>query len=194
MKGFVFSLLLIALFFACTKEQPVPPIITPPDPVDTTIVPIDTYIIGFGKSFVLKNNENWNVPIEAKSYSGRYDNFRLRCKITDVNLRSQGFTIYDIPRKTGMYLMEYDFYWREGNLIPQPFFWISQDFDQNIGMYQVDTTKSGSFIEVLYYDSLANVVEGRFQVFMGKESGQNAWNVPDSIFLTAGKFHLKIQE
>ncbi len=33
-----------------------------------------------------------------------------------------------------------------------------------------DTTRTDNFIEVLHFDTIANEVEGRFQVFMGKRA------------------------
>ena len=70
-----------------------------------------------------------------------------------------------------------------------------QDYDQPVGDFLIDTTRTDHFIEVIKYDSTAHTVEGRFQVFLKKEPSNTIWSgVPDSIFLTEGKFHLKIQE
>ncbi|MBK7937311.1 MAG: hypothetical protein IPJ82_09570 [Lewinellaceae bacterium] len=70
-----------------------------------------------------------------------------------------------------------------------------QDYDQPIGDFLIDTTRNDHFIEVIKYDSIARTVEGRFQVFLKKEPSNTQWpGIPDSIFLTEGKFHLKIQE
>ncbi len=70
-----------------------------------------------------------------------------------------------------------------------------QDYDQPIGDFLIDTTRTDHFIEVIKYDSTTQTVEGRFQVFLKKEPSNTVWpGVPDSIFLTEGKFHLKIQE
>jgi len=194
MRGVLFSLFLIFMFFACTKEQPVPPIVTPPDPKDTTIVPIDTHIIELGKSTMLKNGILWSPPVKANFFYNRFDNFYLNYDILYANLRSETFSLEDIPCKPGKYAMEYSHYWNENNLVPQPQFLIVQDFDQLIGAYNLDTTRINNYVEVLKYDSITHIVEGRFQVFMGKDVTSNPWNVPDSIFLTDGKFHLKIVE
>ena len=69
------------------------------------------------------------------------------------------------------------------------------ELDQPIGDFHVDTMRHDHFIEVLRYDSIKNTVEGRFQVFLGKAPMSTDWpGVPDSIFFTEGRFHLRIQK
>ncbi|MEZ4967369.1 MAG: hypothetical protein R2791_19165 [Saprospiraceae bacterium] len=48
---------------------------------------------------------------------------------------------------------------------------------------------------MLRYDSVARTIEGRFQMFLKKEPMAAQWpGVPDSIYLTEGKFHLQLED
>jgi hypothetical protein len=63
--------------------------------------------------------------------------------------------------------------------------------DQQLNSYNVDSTRSNQYIELLRYDSINHIVEGRFQTFL--EGPNTWWFLPDSMAMTEGKFHLKIQ-
>jgi hypothetical protein len=65
------------------------------------------------------------------------------------------------------------------------------DQDQVLNFYNVDTTLTTHFIEILHFDSVANIVEGRFQTTL---EGPNTWSfLPDTMKMTEGKFHLRIE-
>ena len=79
------------------------------------------------------------------------------------------------------------------NGIPDAGFRIT-NYDEGLANYFTDTTRTDNFIEVLYCDTIKNEVEGRFQVFLIEPSGPRTLpDVPDSVFLTEGKFYLKLQ-
>ena len=68
------------------------------------------------------------------------------------------------------------------------------NYDEGIGNFYPDSTRNDNYIEVLRFDTITNQVEGRFQLFMGKDGGPSTVpGVPDSVFLTEGKFYLKLQ-
>lgn len=63
--------------------------------------------------------------------------------------------------------------------------------DQLFKSYRVDTTRSNQFIEILHYDSIQHIVEGRFQAILGDKP---SWSfLPDSMKMTEGKFRLKLK-
>jgi hypothetical protein len=204
----IFEYLLPACFLAfllfpysCDKTQePIEPDPTDTTAIDTTSVDtttVSTHIIPLGQSYVLLNDVPWQGKLKANYISGDKNAFRLSGQIFYNNLRSDLLTIHDIPALTGTYNPE--LYWGVNpfiNMIPNPIFSISQDIDQPVGYYQIDTSRNDHFIEILRIDTVENIVEGRFQLFMPKEPSAVIWNPapPEYISLTEGKFHLKIKE
>ncbi|GAB4487158.1 MAG: hypothetical protein OHK0019_01830 [Saprospiraceae bacterium] len=187
MKNLLFAMALLSIMANCKKNQ---------SPVDIIIEdPIDTPIIELGKSFVLKNGTIWEIPFHAWYY--RTDTlFQFRAKILHSNLVSENFFIRDIPCEAGKYPIEF-FPSLSGlnNGRPESAFIMMYEYDQPIGDFVVDTTRTDHFVEVIRYDSVAKTVEGRFQVFLGKKPTNVPFpGVPDSIFMTEGKFHLKIED
>ena len=193
MKNIGFALLLLAYLSNCQKNNlPIPG--TPVDPVDTSIVVVDTALLPLGQGAVLKNGVAWNAPFEAWYYHSD-SVFQIRAEIVHSNLLGEHFFIIDIPCKKKKYSLEYHTIANNRNLVPESFFAMSQDYDQGIGDFYVDTTRLDNYLEVLHYDSTEQTAEGRFQVFMKKRYSDNPWpGVPDSIYLTEGKFHLKIKK
>jgi hypothetical protein len=193
MKNILLVIAMLLFLANCKKNQP--PVDIPDDPTDSIQNPIDTPIIELGKSFVLKNGVQWDVSLNAKYYRGD-TLFILRGKILHPNLVSENFFIRDIPFKHGKYEIEF-FPYLEGfnNAVPESAFTMMYEYDQPIGDFLVDTTRSDHFIELIRYDSVAKTVEGRFQVFLGKKPTNVPFpGVPDSIFMTEGRFHLKIED
>lgn len=195
MKNIIFIFGLINLFYIynCGKPGLVGHIIE--DPVDSVVVPVDTPLIHLGKAYVLKNGIDWEAPFEAWYYHAD-SVFQLRADITYSNLRGEHFFLTDIPCKAGKYPVEYFRYSNWQNQTPEAGFRITQDYDQGVGNYYTDSTRTDHYIEVLRYDAKQKTVEGRFQLFFGKRaSGGFQWpDVPDSIFLTEGKFHLNVKK
>lgn len=192
MKNIVIISILITTFYNCEKPDTISPDIK--NPIDTVIAPVDTPIIQLGKARVLKNGVDWEAPFEAWYYHSD-SVFQLRADITYSNLRGEHFFLTDIPCKTGKYPVEYLRYFNRQNQIPEGGFSLTQDYDQGIGNYYTDSIRTDHYVEVLRYDAIQNTVEGKFQLFFGKKpSGGFQWpGVPDSIFLTEGKFHLYVQ-
>lgn len=193
MKNIFLIIMIFPLILAsCEKNQS--SVGAPDIPIDTIQTPIDSPIIELGKGYVLKNGIIWNVPFQAWYYQTS-NLFQIWVDITYPNYRGEHFFITDIPCKKGMYTIENWAHLIPRNQIPECFLRMTQDLDQGIGSFSTDTTRSDHFIEVIKYDSTTQTVEGRFQVFLKKEPSNTVWpGVPDSIFLTEGKFHLKIQE
>jgi len=195
MKYILFAALFVAALLPnCKKEQM---IIKTPTPIDT-IKPIDTtavqHIIGFGQSSVLKNGVAWNVNYKAYYHYQTKQRFSLRGGKQYADGLKESSFISDIPIGIGRHSITIvtslsDF----NNGIPDAVYGMA-NYDEGIGSFFTDTTRTDNFIEVLRFDTIANEVEGRFQVFMGKRGGPSTLpGVPDSVFLTDGKFYLKLQ-
>ncbi len=193
MKYILFvSLFMATLLPNCKKEQI---IIKTPDPTDT-IVSIDTmhHIIGFGESVVLKNGILWNVPY-ATFYMGL---LKKRFSIKGGNEYSNGLSevsfITDIPLTLGKHSITMETSLSDFNNGIADAGYTMAVYDEGIGSFRPDTTRTDNFIEVLRFDTVTNEVEGRFQVFMGQWGAHSPVSfVPDSVFLTEGKFYLKLQ-
>lgn len=194
MKYLLFSVLLLAVLFPnCKKEQIIIKTPVPPD----TIVHIDTlqHIIGLNQGSVLKNGALWDATCISYYFGlGTKGKFQLRMGKNPGSEFSEFFYIADIPGKPGRYAIKYHQTLDEFNDgIPDAAFSIS-NYDAGLGHFHPDTTRTNNFIEVLRYDTINNEVEGRFQIFMGlDDSPSTEPGVPDSVFLTDGKFYLKIQ-
>lgn len=188
MKHFLLMIfLLAALLPNCKKEQI---IIKTPDPTDTT-----KHIIAFGQGSILKNAALWDASFVVYYYGlGSKSRVQLRIKKEYSGGLRESFFIKDIPSGLGRYTIKRGHTASElGNDIPDSGFTMA-NYDEGIGNFHPDTTRTDNFIEILHCDTIANEVEGRFQVFMGKIGGPSTLpGVPDSIFLTEGKFYLKIQ-
>jgi len=181
------TIALFALTMSCSKSKP--EALVDPIPVDT--IPVDTAIIELGKVSVLKNGVPWNASFYARYNTGDFGNFIFSGKATNNSL-DEGFHLYDIPSKKGIYLVERSMLWNHNNNIPNGGLGIVLDLDQLLNYYRVDSTRANQYFEILRYDSVTHIVEGRFQTFL--EGPSDYPFLPDSIALTEGKFHLKIEE
>jgi hypothetical protein len=193
---------LLAMLIACLstcKKNSHPIVDLPEDPIDTIISPpLDSHIIGLGKVSMLKNGGVWDVPFKT-GFSHSDSAFVISGSMNYSNGLRQLFSIDDVPCKIGKYLFEF---WPSlaslyPNQIPQAAFVMTYDGDQGIGQYFLDTLRADHFVEVLRYDSLTNIVEGRFQVFL-KKNETGGWvpsgiSIPDSISMTEGKFRLEVK-
>ncbi|MFZ4477970.1 MAG: hypothetical protein ACOYPR_22435 [Saprospiraceae bacterium] len=181
---------------ACQKEQsPITPVTT--HPIDTIPSPTDTLkdIIELGKCTCLKNDKFWSPKANTAYHPDRKDVFMIDAGLTDPNFRTFYFSVSDIPTKKGKYNIEYYKTWYEVDFIPQMAVFVSQDYDQLIGTYRIDTTRTDHFIEVVSFDSIAGTVQGRFQFFTFDKNvtSPSGWGLDPKINLTEGKFHLKLQ-
>ncbi len=208
LKYLIAAFLLGFLLLPCSCDKTQEPI--EPDPTDTTAVDttsVDTstvsnHIIPLGQSYVLRNNTVWLGQLEASYYRSinNRTHFILRGGITYSNLRREYIAILDIPSDTRIYKPEPWPLWGPdtlfSNSIPNPVFTVTQDLDQPVGDYQIDSNRNDHFIEILHIDTVENIVEGRLQLFMSKYFIAPGWNPapPEYISLTEGKFHLKIKE
>lgn len=194
MRPLLLSLYVVAFLFLENCRKDTPPPTTPPDPIDTTDVPIDTppitHVIDFGKHFVSKNNTAWTPKPKALYYKDK-KMFSLIAESINTDGLEESIDISDIPAKIGKYTYEYfpgsPYY----NFIPQVAFFHTLDGDQLVGAYSIDLTRPDNYIEVVRYDSVNHIVEGRYQAILDNKSAPFP-GVPDSMFLLNGRFHLKI--
>lgn len=192
MKNIIFIIAALSILANCEKNQS--PIDIPVDPNDTIPSVTDTPIIQLGKGYVLKNGVVWNAPFEAWFYHSD-SVFQIWVEHVNSNLYGEHFFLQDIPCKKGRYPVELRrVLINHRNQIPDANFAVFQDFDQGMGMYEIDTTRTDHFLEILRYDWEEKTVEGKFQVFLRQTLTSPGPGVPDYISLTEGKFHLKIKE
>ena len=200
MKAIV-AILLISIAvgqYSCKKNNP-PINDDGGDPIDTLVqTPIDTHIIGLGKVYVEKNGVKWTPP-SFKAYFSHSDSaFLINTSEFYGNGVRHTFMIDDIPCKKGVY--SFEFWPSESsilpNQIPQVAYIMMYDGDQPIGDFLLDTLNNNSFIEVINYDSITHIAEGRFQAYTKKNDPHNGIEpfpgVPDSIALLNGKFRLEV--
>ena len=176
------AIALLALTTSCSKSKPEALV----DPI-----PVDTAITELGTVSVLKNGEPWNASFYAKYYINNLGRFFISGKGFNNSLEER-FSVIDIPAKCGNYLIERSGLWNGNNNIPQAGLGIILDLDQELNYYSVDTTRANQYLEILRYDSVNHIVEGRFQTF--PEGPTDYSFLPDSVALTEGKFHLKIEK
>ncbi len=191
MKYLLFAaLFVVAVLPDCKKEKI---IIKTPEPIDT-IAPIDTvqHVIGFGQGSVLRNGAIWDGY-----YKALYEyNTKLRAAVK-IQKKYSSITetayISDIPLAIGKHYITMTTSLGDFNNGIADALYTMSNYDEGIGTFFPDTTRTDNFIEILHFDTIANEVEGRFQVFMGKNGELPVPGVPDSVFLTEGKFYLKLQ-
>ncbi|MBU6342126.1 MAG: hypothetical protein KGS48_11585 [Bacteroidetes bacterium] len=183
-----FFLALLFLGEACKKEQSQEVPVSPTDTIKD--------VIELGKCTCTSNSEHWPLTTNQFYYPKRKDVFKLYMNYTTYYARSFTAFVKDIPTKPGKYILEkYIGLDTTNNLIPQMVLLVAQDQDQLIGRYYADSTRTDHFIEVVSYDSIKGIVQGRFQFFtIGNNiSAPNSWGLDPAINLTEGKFHLKLQ-
>jgi|GEM_PF-1162820 len=182
------------------KKSDDPIVDVPVEPIDTIISqPVDPHIIGLGKVSVLKNGQKWDVPFNAW-FSLLEGTFLIATRQVYANGVTQSFQLDDIPCKPGKYSFEF---WPSvaslyPNKIPNGSFGMMFEVDQPIGNFFLDTLRNDHYIEVIAYDTLTKIVEGRFQMFTKKKPNAG-WQpsgvvVPDSIAFTEGKFRMEVKK
>lgn len=115
----------------------------------------------------------------------------LIARATNSNGFEESIDIRDLPTQIGKYAYEHSIGGAYNNFIPQVAFFYTLDGDQLVGAYSIDLTRPNNYIEVVRYDSINHIVEGRYQAILDNKSAPFP-GVPDSMFLLNGKFHLKI--
>jgi hypothetical protein len=197
MKNYIFLLFVAIAFCFCNKNVAIiDPIDTNPIPIDTVVV-IDTthHVIEFGKSSMIKNGVLFTTPFKAGFFGNTKNKFYISCRFLNQNSLTGSVGFLDIGCKLGKYPIENSMIGDLDNYIPNGLIGYMFEGDQPAGTFLPDTTRNDHYIEILRYDSLTQIVEGTFQVFMGKQPTNHDYvGLPDSIFITEGKFHLKIKE
>ena len=192
MKNISFLLLFYVafLFQFCSKNTAITDSLL--EPVDTIPVVSPTTIIEFGKTSFKVNGEFWPPTLIAK-YFHSDSVFELRSAISEFPLR-RTFSINDIPCKKGVYSLETHFYPNLRNQRPQSLSNFVYEEDQIIAVFHVDTNQVDNFIEVLNYNKRNKTVEGRFGFRMYESAHFNIGGVPDTLYITEGKFNVSILE
>src|SRR5690606_9872096 len=127
---------------------------------------VDTPVIQLGKGYVLKNDVVWNAPFEARFYQAD-SVFKIKIEFVNSNLYGEHFFLSDIPCRKGTYPVELlRVLINHANQVPDAGFMIFQDYDQGMGRFETDTTRTDHFLEILRYDPAEKTVEGKFQVFL----------------------------
>jgi len=191
MRLTLFFMLALVLFVACKKDALNPE--TPP-------VTKDPPIIELGKSSMLKDGQLWHLPLKATVYKPFNDVQTLR--IGGVRYLSNGLveekiSFIDLMPQKGKYALSCSCNLQAIAIdgVPEVLISWTVDGDQIAGMMQIDTTKTGDYIEVIHYDAVQQRVEGRFQVHMkNRSSGPLPWSLPNEVFISEGKFNLKIEQ
>ena len=121
--------------------------------------------------------------------------FKITVEFVNANLYGEHFFLQDIPCKVGKYPVELcRVFVNHRNQVPEANFAIFQDYDQGMGFYDTDTTRTDNFLEVLDYDPVEKIVEGQFQVTLKNRDSPPDNGTPEYISLTQGKFHLRIKQ
>ena len=190
MRHFILIAVVTAVFFSnCRKEQI---IVRTPNPID--LIDTSKHIIESGRGFVVKNGSEWAATFKTSYHYETKKRFFLKVALNYTDGLKEVFAIEDVPIKVGKHFVECVRQISDlSNFVPNAFYTMS-NYDEGIGNFYPDTTRTDNFIEVLYCDTIKNEVEGRFQVFMIEPGGPSTLpGVPDSVFLTEGKFYLKLQ-
>lgn len=160
-----------------------------PDPVPP--------VIELGKVAMDRDGQPWTSNFTTRYYYfPETVSFGFSAKTTLSNGVEETMRIADIPCKSGIYSVEKGLNWTWGNSVPKANISWLLDGDQSLGGVSADSTHyEDNFVEVIRYDSVQDIVEGRFQIYL-----KNHWvssppfGLPDSVRLTNGRFHLKIEE
>jgi hypothetical protein len=181
MKNLNLLLICIFIFLSCKKESSV---VEPPPP---------QYLIELGKVSMKRNGLLWEQTFNAYLNTNTQNEFSLDAIVrrgsSDVR---ENFIISDIPLSIGKYQFEEKTI-LYNSLVNGLSIWVL-DFDQVIGTLECTGENPNDFIEVVRYDSIARTVEGRFQMHLYHDGPPDLeWNLPDSLIITEGLFHLKLQ-
>jgi hypothetical protein len=184
MKKLVFLLLPVGLFIGCAKETPIDPV-TPTPPVDTI-----THVIPLGKGSLKRNGTPWNAAYMAYYQLNDANYFNISAK-TKENGIDHVFRLVNLKTAPGTYPIESWENTTGGSKMTGASYYVSQDIDQVFNFYTVDSTRANQYVEILRFDPVEHIVEGHFQTFLAGPT--TWWFLPDSMAMTEGKFHLKVQ-
>jgi hypothetical protein len=185
MKNILIISLLIIGFLqgSCKKED------------EVIQAPVPTPLIQLGKVSYKNNGQTITKEYVCNRPDGYPNGF---CFILINNKRSgsglaETFDLSNIPLKQGKYeIFDSSPSSIFGNKPYVSSAW-AVDEDQSTAFLSSSTKYPSDFVEVVRYDSIQNIIEGRFEVHL--ESLYNTdpnWNIPDSMHITEGVFHIKI--
>lgn len=192
MKDFVFVCAIMALSAAqCKKEQP-EPVVVDPEPVDT-IKPAPVFK---DTVFMVRNGSRWVGKVEGfMSTTSKGNRYYLKMVRRTGSAVEERYYLSDMPCKEGAYPIEFaNSVEKVFNLIPQSFVTYVVDGDQGGGTYNPDTTRTDSFVKILRYDSLTQIIEGHFKDYLRlKKTDQDLPGLPDTLAMTDGYFKVKLK-
>ncbi len=153
MKYILFVALFIAALLPNCKKEHI--IIKTPEPIDT-IVPIDTvqHIIDLGQSAVLKNGVLWNAPSPCGAFyeylTKRRFSLKGRKTYANSGLTETAF-IKDIPLVIGKHSITMTRSLSDFNNGIADAGYTMANYDEGIGNFDPDTTRTDNFIEAVAY-------------------------------------------
>ncbi len=153
-------------------------------------------IIELGKVDMDRDGQHWAADFSGYySHSPEHLSFSFSSKNTLPNGIKEFIGIADVPSRAGKFKIAKTVNWGD-YLSPKARISWSVDGDQLLGMVSADSTYyNDNFVEVIRYDSIEDVVEGRFQGYLKKSLGTPAaFGLPEAVSLTNGRFHLKVEE
>ena len=189
MRFTLFFISALVLFVACKKDEPIS------EPIVVMVPPV----IELGKSSMLKDGQQWSIPLTArwfKSFNGIQTLSIIGKRYLSNGLIEETIAFVDVMPQKGKFLFSCSCDQQSIAVdgIPEVLISWIVDEDQLAGTMKIDTTKTGNYIEIIKYDSVARTIEGQFQVHMkNRSSGPLPWSLPNEVFISEGKFNLKIE-
>lgn len=180
MKNLLAIFSLLVLLSACNPTEIEEPI-TPPPPTPP--------IIELGQVSMLSNGMPWVGSFSISFNPNDHSRFSFGGKLKK-NGYDHSFAISDITCREGIQVIEKQHYSNVNNGVPNAAYFVVLEEDQLLMRYQVDTFQTEHFIDIIHYDSITHIVEGRFQTYL--EAPGVSSSFPKNLTITEGKFHLKI--
>jgi hypothetical protein len=168
---------------------------------DTEVLPTDpvyTPVIELGKISMKKNGVfEERTDFICKQLEEPPHTLFIKKKNPDLIGLGEMFSIFDIPLQSGKYPVDPYYNGSYGDNISHGSYGLSYDGDIGIGLAVTNQSFVNDYVEVIRYDSVAGTIEGRFDfhmVFVFEiDPGWDFLNIPDTIHMSEGRFHLKIE-
>ncbi|MEZ4921379.1 MAG: hypothetical protein R2792_19955 [Saprospiraceae bacterium] len=188
------ALLVVA---SCNKDTGFPPLPPKGDTGDTVNVdtPVVEDTLSLGEARMKINGNYWSGNFSI--YRSRWDSlvFDVYGDYLSPTLRGEGLFVEGIPVSVGRHKVEaWNYPISNENSIPDGIFYITQDYDQPVGDYVIDSSGIESYIEITQYNPTSRQAKGKFQLYMHKVSGSFGWNPmpPNYLNITEGAFYFHL--
>jgi hypothetical protein len=168
---------------------------------DTEVVPTDpvyTPVIELGKISMKKNGVfEEQTDYFCKQIEEPPHTLVIKKKNPDLISLGERLHIFDVPLQPGKYPFDALYNGPYGDNICYGSYGLSYDGDIHVGLAVTNQSFVNDYVEVVRYDSVAGTIEGRFDlhlVFLDEiDPGWDFLNIPDTIHMSEGRFHLKIE-